>query len=138
MQGIAHLHAVLREKASRITQAALWRIPHHSQTEDVRLKIGCYEKKVFELGNPETEKPKSELALDNEELKILLVFGGKLRTVPSGYLTVCSDWLAVQPPEYATPSRFLRQQGYTENTGVYCTPEKNGCLTARGICAILV
>lgn len=73
---IDHLNKVLRDKKMVITRAVFWRIPHHSNTDDIRLKIGRYKK---EAGwkfteTPDLESPKSELTLDDEEFKNLISF----------------------------------------------------------------
>lgn len=62
----------LKTKKTVFSQAILMKIPHeHSDVQDVSLKIGRYNlpfKKV------ETEIPKSELTLDNEELNQLIKY----------------------------------------------------------------
>jgi len=73
-KGIDYLIKTLKDKKTTVTRAVFWKIPHHTQGEDVSLKIGRY-KKIF--GQPETiecAEPKSELTLDNEEFKELLNF----------------------------------------------------------------
>ena len=72
--GINYLVKVLKQKAKTITKAILWRIPHNTPQDDVRLKIGRYNRKVFNIETPESSKPKSELTLDNEEFQTLLTF----------------------------------------------------------------
>ncbi|MCK5085810.1 MAG: DUF4263 domain-containing protein [Candidatus Pacebacteria bacterium] len=66
----------LRNKKTVITKAFFWKIPHNSEQEDVRLKIGRYKKstKPFAKDEPEDLEPKSELTLDNEELSELMKF----------------------------------------------------------------
>lgn len=74
--GIGVLSKVLRDLPTVISRAVFWRIPHKSQKEDVRLKVGRY-KKPKETYNPEvveTIDPKSELTLDDEEFKNLIDF----------------------------------------------------------------
>jgi len=70
------LAKVLRNKPSVVTRAVLWKIPHNTGTEDVRLKVGRYKKpKDFEFDEePEVLEPKSELTLDQEEFQSLLEF----------------------------------------------------------------
>jgi hypothetical protein len=70
------LAKVLRNKPSVVTRAVLWKIPHNTGTEDVRLKVGRYKKpKDFEFDEePEVLEPKSELTLDQEEFQALLEF----------------------------------------------------------------
>lgn len=73
---IGVLSKVLRDLPTVISRAVFWRIPHKSQKEDVRLKVGRY-KKPKEPYNPEvveTIDPKSELTLDDEEFKNLIDF----------------------------------------------------------------
>jgi hypothetical protein len=69
------LARVLRDKPTVVTRAVFWNIPHASGKEDICLKIGRY-KKVRHTGaqKPETEDPKSELTLDDEEFKALVDF----------------------------------------------------------------
>lgn len=74
--GIGVLSKVLRDLPTVTSRAVFWRIPHKSQKEDVRLKVGRY-KKPKEPYNPEvveTIDPKSELTLDDEEFKNLIDF----------------------------------------------------------------
>jgi hypothetical protein len=73
--GIEYLFGLLKEKAKTVTRAAFWKIPHkNSQQEDIRLKIGRYNKNGFAPETPENANPKSELTLDNEEFQKLLEF----------------------------------------------------------------
>ena len=68
---------VLREKPSVITRAVLWKIPHDTPRDDIRLKLGRYKKSdedPFADEVPETLEPKSELSLDDEEFKALIEF----------------------------------------------------------------
>lgn len=51
-KGIDYLIKTLKDKKTTITRAVFWKIPHHTQGEDVSLKIGRY-KKTF--GQFETE-----------------------------------------------------------------------------------
>jgi hypothetical protein len=66
----------LRDKATVVTRACLWSIPHDSGREDIALKIGRYKKPKFGSGGeaPEIKEPKSELTLDDEEFKALIEF----------------------------------------------------------------
>lgn len=70
------LSKILRSKLSVITRAVLWSIPHDSGKEDISLKIGRYKKSKETPGGeaPESLLPKSELTLDDEELKTLIEF----------------------------------------------------------------
>ncbi len=62
---------------------ALWKIPHKSGIDDVRLKVGRYKKEVKATGSsflveepesPEIGDPKSELTLGQEEFASLIKF----------------------------------------------------------------
>jgi hypothetical protein len=66
----------LLDKATVVTQACLWSIPHDSGREDIALKIGRYKKPKFGRGGaaPEIKEPKSELTLNDEEFKALIEF----------------------------------------------------------------
>src|SRR5687768_14357228 len=65
---------VLLDKKTVITKAFLWRIPHNSGREDVRLKVGRYKKGFLGEEQPESVEPKSELTFDNEEFEALVQF----------------------------------------------------------------
>ena len=73
---IPHLAKVLRDKKTVVTRALFWRIPHHTDKLDVRLKIGRYKKSQDWTDNEEPENlaPKSELTLDDEEFRNLIEF----------------------------------------------------------------
>lgn len=73
---IGALSKILRDRTTVITRAVFWRIPHKSNKEDVRLKIGRYkkQKEYFDLEIVESIDPKSELTLDDEEFKNLITF----------------------------------------------------------------
>jgi hypothetical protein len=75
-QPIPHLKKILRNKATVITSAMFWRIPHDSGKEDIRLKVGRYKKSKDwnERDKPESLFPKSELTLDDEEFRNLIAF----------------------------------------------------------------
>tara|TARA_R100001129_G_scaffold105072_1_gene71816 strand:- start:521 stop:1507 length:987 start_codon:yes stop_codon:yes gene_type:complete len=70
------LFKVLKEKATVVTRAGFWRIPHNTRDDDVSLKIGRYTKPKDwrEDEQPETLKPKSELTLNNDEFLALIEF----------------------------------------------------------------
>jgi hypothetical protein len=70
------LSTVLKRKKTVSTRAVLWKIPHDSGVEDIRLKIGRYKLSVDMQDLPETGEPKSELTLDQEEFQSLLKFLG--------------------------------------------------------------
>jgi len=72
--GIEYLFGLLKEKAKTVTRAAFWKIPHKTPQEDIRLKIGRYNKNGFAPETLEVASPKSELTLDNEEFQRLLEF----------------------------------------------------------------
>lgn len=68
------LLAVLKNSTRVITRAVFWKIPHDSGEDEVALKLGRYKKPknwnpVEEL---ESQNPKSELTLTDEELKKLI------------------------------------------------------------------
>lgn len=67
---------VLRKKKTVITKAFLWKIPHDSGREDVRLKVGRYRipNDPFDTEEPESLDPKSELTFDEEEFDALIRF----------------------------------------------------------------
>ena len=71
------LVAILRRKPSVVSRAILWKIPHTSGKEDVRLKIGRYRWNGDLDEVAETLEPKSELTLDQEEFQNLLKFLGE-------------------------------------------------------------
>jgi len=73
-KGIDYLIKILKDKKTTVTRAVFWKIPHHTQGEDVSLKIGRYTKTPGQPETPESGWPKSELTLDNDEFKALLNF----------------------------------------------------------------
>jgi len=75
--GIDYLIKTLKDKKTTVTRAVFWKIPHHTQGEDVSLKIGRYTKTPGQPETPECGVPKSELTLDNDEFKALLNFIGE-------------------------------------------------------------
>jgi hypothetical protein len=70
------LSTVLKRKRTVTTRAVLWKIPHDSGIEDIHLKIGRYKLTVDVEEVLETSQPKSELTLDQEEIRSLLKFLG--------------------------------------------------------------
>lgn len=77
MSGVmGRLPTVLKRKASVVTRAMLWKIPHASGKEDIRLKIGRYRWTDDLEEVAENLNPKSELTLDQEEFQGLLKFLG--------------------------------------------------------------
>lgn len=70
------LAKVLLNKPSVVTRAVFWKIPHNTEREDVRLKLGRYKKSPeFDVDEePESLEPKSELTLDQAEFKSLIEF----------------------------------------------------------------
>lgn len=66
-KGIDYLIKVLKEKSRTVTRAIFWKIPHNSPATEIALKIGRYQKKDFNVEELESNNPKSELTLDNEE-----------------------------------------------------------------------
>ncbi len=71
-----HLMRVLRDKKTVVTRAFFWKIPHDSDREDIRLKVGRYKKPANRFGKevPEVSDPKSELTLDHDECQALIAF----------------------------------------------------------------
>lgn len=73
--GIGYLIGLLKDKPRVITRVVFWRIPHTTEQQDVCLKVGRYKKgDGFIPETLESDSPKSELTLDNEELDALLNF----------------------------------------------------------------
>jgi len=72
--GIDYLIGTLKDKARTVTRAFFWKIPHHTPTEDVCLKIGRYTKLPDQSEEVECGTPKSELTLENDEFKALINF----------------------------------------------------------------
>jgi hypothetical protein len=70
------LSTVLKRKKTVSTRAVLWKIPHDSDVEDIRLKIGRYKLTVDFDEVLESDQPKSELTLDYEEFQSLIKFLG--------------------------------------------------------------
>lgn len=70
------LARVLLNKKTVITRAVFWKIPHASEKEDIRLKLGRYKKSAdfYDEETTETLEPKSELTLDHEEFQSLITF----------------------------------------------------------------
>lgn len=76
MPRVEPLAKVLRSKPSVVTRAVFWKIPHNTEREDIRLKLGRYKKPAdFDENEvPENLDPKSELTLDREEFLSLIEF----------------------------------------------------------------
>jgi len=72
--GIEYLRGLLKEKSQTITRAALFKIPHNSESNDICLKVGRYKKFDFVPETLDCPSPKSELTLDHEEFESLLTF----------------------------------------------------------------
>lgn len=95
--GIDYLSTTLREKVRTVTRATFWRIPHSSSPDHVNLKVGRYSR-VRAAGpeTPETQTPKSELTLDDEELRHLVTFLGEnfepLRQGATGYIPITESF----------------------------------------------
>ncbi|MGD2095719.1 MAG: hypothetical protein PVH77_12000, partial [Phycisphaerales bacterium] len=62
---------VLKNKKTVITRAGFWMVPHHTNEDEVFLKVGRYKKPKdwTEEEIPEELDPKSELTLDSEEFQ---------------------------------------------------------------------
>lgn len=73
-KGIEYLSGVLREKTKTVTKVMFWKIPHKTEKEDIKLKIGRYNKDDFSQESLECTSPRSELTLDNIEFQSLLKF----------------------------------------------------------------
>lgn len=74
-KGISYLKTILRQTQNAVSRAIFWKIPHHSDKEDICLKLGRYKRRILPLPeSPEVLDPKSELTLDDEELRALLKF----------------------------------------------------------------
>lgn len=73
-RGIDYLGTVLRAGKLVMTRAVFWRVPHDSGKEDIRLKIGRYNRSNFNEETLQSRDPKSELTLDNDEFRNLLQF----------------------------------------------------------------
>ncbi len=89
--GLPYLGRVLKSKASVTTKAVLWSIAHRSGHHDTHLKIGRYKRK-FGRDVPETDDPKSELTLDEEEFSELLRF---LRENLEPFQAGTQQWIAL-------------------------------------------
>lgn len=91
---------VLKRKQRVYSSAMLMKIPHSNVArEDVVLKIGRY--KIFD--GIETDDPKSELTLDNEELNELI------RYIETNYTPVSlgsGQYIAVQDDQTQTIQKF--------------------------------
>lgn len=76
--GLNYLFGLLANKKTVVSRVAFWMIPHTSNKEDVRLKIGRYKKAhqfdTAEEEIPEVNDPKSSLTLDSEEFHNLIEF----------------------------------------------------------------
>jgi len=59
--GIDYLVGLLKDKTRVITKAILWRIPHDSGIEDIRLKIGGITK--IDMGLKRLKKKSHEVSL---------------------------------------------------------------------------
>ena len=70
--GVAYMTAELKRKATVVTRAFLWKIPHDSGREDIRLKVGRY--KTGTADELESEEPRSQLSLEDDEFEALLAF----------------------------------------------------------------
>lgn len=66
---------ILKEKKTVITRVIFWKIQHHSEIDDVRIKLGRYHKpQNWGSEHLESLSPKSELTLDNEEFREFIKF----------------------------------------------------------------
>ncbi|MEM5371012.1 hypothetical protein V4C53_33935 [Paraburkholderia azotifigens] len=77
MASVGRLAKILRNKPNVVTRAVFWKIPHDTPREDIRLKLGRYKRSdddPFGEEEPESQHPKSELTLDDEEFQALVIF----------------------------------------------------------------
>ncbi len=67
---------ILRDKKTVVTRAFFWKIPHHSERVDVRLKVGRYKKPkdYFDSSELDSLEPKSEITFDEVEFEALIQF----------------------------------------------------------------
>lgn len=74
-KGIDYVTGLLKQKVSVVTKAVFYKVPHSEKEDDLHLKIGRYNiKGIFKIETLETDGPKSELTLDNEEFINLIQF----------------------------------------------------------------
>lgn len=77
MASIPAVSKVLRASVQVVSRAVLWKIPHKTKRDDIRLKIGRYKRTdddPFGEEEPEIAAPKSSLTLDNDECLALIKF----------------------------------------------------------------
>ncbi|HDY89787.1 MAG TPA: DUF4263 domain-containing protein [bacterium] len=99
--GIGHLEKILKNGIRVFTKAVFWKIPHKTSKEDISLKIGRYNKPS---GTVETETPRSELTLDNEEFQNLLKF------ISENYAPLkdgVKNYIAIDDPQLANSLKVL-------------------------------
>lgn len=74
-KGIDYVSGLLKQKKKVVTKTVFYKIPHNEKEDDLHLKIGRYNiKGIFNIETLETDDPKSELTLDNEEFTNLIQF----------------------------------------------------------------
>lgn len=73
-RGIDYLPTLLKTKKTVVTRAILQRIPHKTQRDDLALKLGRYVRVGHGKEEPQCGSPKSELTLDDEELRALIAY----------------------------------------------------------------
>jgi len=72
-KGINYIATVLKARATVTTRAIFWKIPHASDRDDIRLKLGRYRR--TDIGEEvDVGQPRSELTLDDEEFRALSEF----------------------------------------------------------------
>lgn len=114
-RGIPYLTATLKQKARVVTEAALWKIRHHSGEEEIHLKLGRYT--LIGGKRPEVDQPKSELTLDSEELKALLeVLEKNLEPFRAG----ARKWVALD--EHLGPEQVEQLKA------LFASPDKQGLI----------
>lgn len=111
-KGIEYLVTELKSKKTVSTQvmvkAVLQKIPHHTEDTHICLKIGRYTTSAFGQEVVESEKPKSELTLDEEEFQNLVQFiSDNIEPMKDGvkrYICIDDDFDAEVSPHLRHPS----------------------------------
>jgi hypothetical protein len=109
MSKVGAVSKKLRETRKVVTRAVLWKIPHATPCNDIRLKIGRYNRTVddpFADDVPESQDPKSELTLDDEEFTALIEF---LRDQYEPFRQGCKAFIPLDRPYDAANAAQIRQ-----------------------------
>src|SRR3712207_6176590 len=89
-RGVGYLAKPLKRKATVLTEACLWSIPRSSGINEIHLKLGRY---TLAGGRKlQSEKPRSELTLDDDEFTALLTF---LRENLEPFRLGARQWIAL-------------------------------------------